>query len=124
LPHVEQDVNEQSMCEAISNVKTGQVTYAVRDTSVSGTEIKSGDIIGIADGEISAVSSTPDEALLKLAEEMTDDDSEVITVYYGEDISDEQANDILDTLEEKYDDIDVLLQKGNQPLYYYILSVE
>ncbi len=124
LPHVEQEVNEEAMCEAISNVKTGQVTYAVRDTSVSGTEIKSGDIIGISEGSICAVSNTPDEVLLKLAEDMVDDESELVTVYYGEDVSEEQANDMLDTLEEKYGDIDVLLQKGNQPLYYYILSVE
>ena len=124
LPHIEKDENEKAMCDALSSVKTGQVTYAVRDTSVSGTPIKSGDIIGISEGEICSVAQSADDVLLELAEKMTDDDSEVISIYYGEDVSEEQANELLETLEEKYEDIDIILQSGNQPLYYYILSVE
>lgn len=124
LPHIEKAENEAAMCEAIENVKTGQVTYAVRDTVVSGNEIKSGDIIGISNGEICAVSDSADSALSMLCEKLIDDDSEVITVYYGEDVSEEQAEAMLETLEEAYEDADVILQHGNQPLYYYILSVE
>lgn len=124
LPHLEKDVNEQAMCDAIENVKTGQVTYAVRDTVVSGNEIKSGDIIGISGGEICAVADSADDVLGMLCDELVDEDSEVITVYYGEDVSEEQAETLLETLEEKYEDADVILQCGNQPLYYYILSVE
>ncbi len=124
LPHLEKEDNEAAMCEAIDNVKTGQVTYAVRDTVVSGNEIKSGDIIGISGGEICAVADSEDDVLTMLCDELVDDDSEVITIYYGEDVSEEQAETLLETLEEKYEDADVILQCGNQPLYYYILSVE
>lgn len=124
LPHIECEENTSAMCDSIANVKTGQVTYAVRDTSVSGTEIKSGDIIGIAEGEICAVSDSPDNVLLELAERMIDDGSEVVSIYYGEDVSEQQANEFVESLEEKYPDIDILLQHGNQPLYYYIISVE
>lgn len=124
LPHVEKDVNEANMSEAITNVKTGQVTYAVRDTSVSGKQIKSGDIIGISEDEICSVSGSPDSALIELAENLADDDTEVISVYYGEDVTEQQANGIREKLEEKFEDADIIIQNGNQPLYYYIISVE
>ena len=112
------------MTAALENVKTGQVTYAVRDTSISGKEIKTGDIIGISDGEICSVADSPDEALYDLISRMIDENSEVISVYYGEDVTDAQAQAAADRLEELYPDYDVLLQAGRQPLYYYIISVE
>lgn len=124
LPHVEKDVNEKNMLEAISNVKTGQVTYAVRDTSVSGKQIKSGDIIGISEGEICCVSDSPESVLLELAEKIADDDTEVISVYYGEDVSEQQADSMAEKLEEMFEDADIIMRSGNQPLYYYIISAE
>lgn len=124
LPHLDKEQNTQAMTAALENVKTGQVTYAVRDTSISGKEIKTGDIIGISDGEICSVADSPDEALYDLISRMIDENSEVISVYYGEDVTDAQAQAAADRLEELYPDYDVLLQAGRQPLYYYIISVE
>ncbi len=124
LPHMEAEANTEAMLEAIKNVKTGQVTFAVRDTSVNGKEIKSGDIIGISEGEISSVGKTPEEVCSEIIENLSDEDTEVVTLYYGEDVSEEKAEELLETLEEKYDEIDILLQAGKQPLYYYIVSVE
>lgn len=124
LPHLDQQKNTEAMTAALEQVKSGQVTYAVRDTSVSGKEIKTGDIIGISEGEICTVAESPDEALFDLVGKMADEDSEVISVYYGEDVSEEQAQAAADRLEELYPDYDVLLQAGGQPLYYYIISVE
>lgn len=124
LPHLDKEQNAQAMTAALENVKTGQVTYAVRDTSISGKEIKTGDIIGISDGEICSVADSPDEALYDLISRMIDENSEVISVYYGEDVTDAQAQAAADRLEELYPDYDVLLQAGRQPLYYYIISVE
>lgn len=124
LPHLDAEENAQAMTNALESVKTGQVTYAVRDTSVSGREIKTGDIIGISDGEICSVAGSPNEVLYDLIKRMSDEYSEVISVYYGEDITDAQAQTAADKLEEIFPDCDVLLQPGGQPLYYYIVSVE
>ena len=112
------------MTEALSNVKTGQVTYAVRDTSLDGTDIKAGDIIGIANSEIATVGQTPAQVCKDLIDSLADDDSEVITIYYGFDTSEEEASKLSEEIEEKYEDCDVILQNGGQPLYYYIVSVE
>ncbi len=124
LPHLEAEENTEAMLEAIANVKTGQVTYAVRDTVFNGNDIKSGDIIGISEGEISSVGVSPEEVCLGIIDTMTDEDSEVITLYYGEDVLEETAEKLCEELEEKYEDCDVIVQRGSQPLYYYIVSVE
>lgn len=116
--------NLESMVEAIGNVKTGQVTYAVRDTELDGKVIKQNDIMGIGDKVIEAVGQDISEVTCELVANMVDDDSELISIYYGEDIKEEDANALSKKLEEKYPDLDVELNYGGQPIYYYILSVE
>lgn len=116
--------NEKAMKYAINNVKTGQVTFAVRDTSVNGIEIKEGDIIGIGEGEIKKSGKDKHDVALGLIEELVNEDSEIITLFYGEDISEEEANNIKEILEERYEYLDVELYYGGQPLYYYIISAE
>ncbi|MBF7095848.1 DAK2 domain-containing protein [Alkalibacter mobilis] len=116
--------NDKNMSEAIKGVKTGQVTYAVRDTSFKGKEIKKDDIIGIFDGEIACIGNDPQKVCLDLFEIMIDEDSELVSIYYGENVSEENANDLLNNVEEDYEELDVELHWGGQPLYYYIVSVE
>ena len=116
--------NSELMENAMSSIRTAQVTYAVRDTEADGREIHSGDIIGIAQKEIEAVGSEPTEVLLDLCANICDDDDEFITVYYGEDTSEQDAEEATRRIEEKYPDAEVTLHYGGQPLYYYILSVE
>ena len=105
-------------------LRTGQVTYAVRDTSIDGKEIHKDDILGLADKGLAAVGKDIDATVLELLDTMIDDDSELVSVYYGEDITNEQASGIVASIEEKYPDVDVELQEGGQPVYYYIVSVE
>ena len=116
--------NEASMTEAMSAVKSGQVTYAVRDTSVDGKEIKIGDFMGIDDTGIKSVGTDIVEVIKELVKEMSDEDSELLSVYYGEDVSEEDAEALVATLEEEYPDYEIELHAGNQPVYYYIISVE
>ena len=116
--------NEASMTEAMSAVKSGQVTYAVRDTSVDGKEIKIGDFMGIDDTGIKSVGTDIVEVIKELIKEMSDEDSELLSVYYGEDVSKEDAEALVATLEEEYPDYEIELHAGNQPVYYYIISVE
>lgn len=116
--------NEEGMKKALSNVKTGQITFAVRDTEIEGQEISEGDILGIADGKIETVRESVDEACVELIEKMTDDDSEFVTLYYGEDVESEEAEKMVQTLEEKYPDLEISAHSGGQKLYYYIISVE
>ncbi len=116
--------NEASMTEAMGAVKTGQVTYAVRDTSIDGKEIKIGDYMGIDDTGIKSVGTDIVEVIKELVKEMSDEDSELLSVYYGEDVSEEDAEALVAVLEEEYPDLEVELHPGNQPVYYYILSVE
>lgn len=116
--------NEASMTDAMTAVKSGQVTYAVRDTSVDGKEIKIGDFMGIDDTGIKSVGTDIVEVIKELVKEMSDEDSELLSVYYGEDVSEEDAEALASVLEEEYPDLEVELHPGNQPVYYYILSVE
>lgn len=124
VPEEDASVNEQQMLEGISHVKTGQITYAVRDTSIDGKEIKLGDIMGIGDAGIEAVGHDINGTTLSLIKELTNEDSELICLYYGEDISKEDAKALTEKIEELYPDCDVELQYGGQPIYYYVLSVE
>ena len=124
LPHLDEETNTAAMKEAIGMVKTAQVTFAVRDTSVNGKEISEGDIIGISEGEISVVGEKPGKVCRELIKGMVDDESSVISVFYGSDVDDEEAEALAAKLEDKYPDMDVMLQSGKQPLYYYIISVE
>lgn len=116
--------NEENMKEAIAAVKTGQVTYAVRDTSIDGKEIHVGDMMGIGDEGILSVHPDMEKTLFELLDHLVDEDSEVISVYYGEEIEEEKAEEMAEKMEEKYPDCDVELQYGGQPIYYYIVSVE
>lgn len=116
--------NLKLMTEDMENVKTGQVTYAVRDTSIDGKEINAGDIMGIDDEGIKAVSTDLSTTSKELLQEMVDEDSELISIYYGADVTEEDAQEFADYVEETYDECDVELHYGGQPIYYYILSVE
>lgn len=116
--------NEANMLEAIGEVKTGQVTYAVRDTSMDGKEIHTGDMMGIGDSGILAVNPDLEKTLLELLDALTDEDSEVISLYYGDEVEEAQAEEMAAKIEDLYPDCDVELQYGGQPIYYYIVSVE
>lgn len=116
--------NEANMMEVLSSVKSGQVTYAVRDTVINDVEVREGNIIGIAEGKLLAAGDKVDEITTDLVEKLVDEDSAIITLFYGEDTSEEDAEALRDSLEEKFEDIDVELHYGGQPLYYYLVSVE
>lgn len=116
--------NFKEMSEVISEVKSAQITYAVRDTVVEDKEIAPGDILGILEGKISYVGSEVDETVFALLDTMVDDDSSVITLFYGEGVEAENANELKAILEEKYEDCDVYVHFGGQPVYYYFISVE
>ncbi len=123
-PEATVEENEANMVEALSYVKSGQVTFAVRDTVMNGIEIREGNIIGIAEKEMIAAGDEVDEVAKKLVEKLVDEDSAIITLFYGEDVTEEQAEELRGEVEEKFEDIDVELYYGGQPLYYYLISVE
>jgi len=116
--------NESSMTEAMQSVKTGQVTYAVRDTVIDDKEIKEGNIMGIGDSGIIAVGSDIGKTTIDMVKALIDDDSELISIYYGSDITEEAASQIVEELEALYTDIDIEINYGGQPIYYYLVSVE
>lgn len=116
--------NEEAMLEAVKNVKSGQVTYAVRDTHIDDKEIHEGDIMGIGDSGILAVSQDIEETTKAMLEELVDEDSELISLYYGEEVSAEDAEQFVVQVEEMYPDLDVDAHYGGQPIYYYVLAVE
>ncbi len=116
--------NEESMLSAVSRVSVGQVTFAVRDTTIKGKTIKKGDILGLSGSEIKYVGRTPEAVCAQLVCDISDDDSEFITVYYGKGIKREQADALQNKLEELFPDCDIEIRKGGQPLYHYIVAVE
>jgi len=116
--------NVASMNEEIGNVKTGQVTYAVRDTSIDDKEIKQGDYMGIGDAGILSVGTDMKAVTLDMLKEMIDEDAELISIYYGSDVSQEDAEAFGEQVEELYPGCDVELQYGGQPIYYYVISAE
>ena len=124
MPEADVDTNIDAMKEGISHVKTGQVTYAVRDTHIDDKEIHEGDIMGIGDEGILSVSQSVEEAAREMLALMVDEDSELISLYYGQDVSEEDAQKFAQTVEEQYPEVDVDLHSGGQPIYYYVLSVE
>ena len=121
---VSAEENEKAMTESLASVKTGQITYAVRNTSVDGKEIKEGDIMGIGDRGILAVGQILNETAIEMLKEMVDADSELITVYSGEDVKDADAAVLADQIRAAFPGVEVELQRGDQPVYYYIISVE
>ncbi|ABI68081.1 DAK2 domain-containing protein [Syntrophomonas wolfei] len=114
----------QAMIEEMKQVKYGEVTYAVRDSQLNGLEIKNGDTIGLIEDKISVTADNAGEAVLKLLERMADEDSELITFFYGEDVSEEEANNLKEKIINNYPDYEVDLHYGGQPHYRYLLSVE
>ena len=116
--------NEEAMTEGIQIVKTGQVTYAVRDTVIDDKEIKQGDYMGIGDKSILAVGKDIKSTTEDMVAEMVDEESAIIFIYYGEDVTDEDANALGAALEEKYPEVEVEIHFGGQPIYYYVKSVE
>lgn len=116
--------NYENLCEVIKNVKTGQVTFAVRDTVFNDVEVKEGNKIAIANGKLIEASENLEEVTLSLIDKLVDEDSELITIFYGNNISEEEANIIKEKIESKYSDKDISVYYGGQPLYYYIISVE
>ena len=124
VPERSAEENEQTMLEEIGNVKTGQITYAVRDTHIDGKEIHEGDIMGIGDHGMLAVGSSVAEVARETAAAMVDEDTELISIYYGEDFSQEEAETLGSQLEEAYPSCDVEVNYGGQPIYYCIISVE
>lgn len=118
------DANEETLKEALEMVKTGSVTYAVRDTEMDGIEIKEGNMLGLVEGKIKAVGEDYFEVAKEILESMIDEDSELITIFYGKDVDESKMEEFIAELEDKYDDFDVQCYKGDQPLYYFIMSVE
>ncbi len=123
-PEATAEENKTNMIHALDNVKVGQVTYAVRNTSLNGFSIKEGDIIGLDDKKILAKSHSLEETVLKLIARMKEDFHQVITLYYGEDVKEEEAETLCEQIAEKYPDCDVDFHNGGQSVYYYILSLE
>ncbi len=116
--------NKDAMDESIKGVKTGQVTYAVRDTVINGLEIRQGNIMGIGDHDILSVGDDIEDTSLKMIEKMVDESSELISIYYGRDTDEQDAGDFAAKVEEKFKDLDVEMHFGGQPIYYYVVSVE
>ena len=116
--------NKNNMLEAVSNVKSGQVTYAVRDTSIDGKAIHEGDIMGIGDKGLVSVGNDISDVTFDLIKDAVDEDSELISIYYGADVKKEDAEAFAARVEESFPDCDVQNYYGGQPIYYYIVSVE
>ena len=124
MPDQDAKANEAMMCEEIQNVKTGQVTYAVRDTHIDDKEIHEGDIMGIADQGIVAVGESVEKVSLEMLQTLVDEDTSLISLYYGEDVQEEDASKLAEEVEALYPEIDIDLHLGGQPIYYYVMSVE
>ena len=124
VPDMTPEENKANMIEEMSRVKTGQITYAVRNTVIDDKEISEGDIMGIADKGIVAVGKEVEDTALETIKTMLDDESELVTVYYGADVTEKQAEGFLEKVQEICGDCDVELQFGGQPIYYYLISVE
>ena len=124
MPEADVDTNIDAMNEGIAHVKTGQVTYAVRDTHIDDKEIHEGDIMGIGDEGILSVCQSVEEAAREMLALMVDEDAELISLYYGQDVTAEDAEKLAQAVEEQYPDVDVDLHSGGQPIYYYVLFGE
>lgn len=116
--------NTEAMTEEIANIKSGSVTYAVRDTEIDDKTIKQGDIMGIGDKTILSVGQNIQDVTKDMIEQLAGDDAELISIYYGSDVTEEDANALANAVEAVYPDVDVEVNYGGQPIYYYILSVE
>ena len=124
MPDADAQTNLEAMIEGIGNVKTGQVTYAVRDTHIDDKDIHEGDIMGIGDSGILAVGQSVEETTKEMLAQLVDEDTELISLYYGQDVQEESAENFAQEIEDLYPDVDVDVHSGGQPIYYYVLSVE
>ena len=123
-PEADVDENYEQMCEALSNVATGQVTFAIKDTEIDGVLIKKDQFMGIMNKSIICCHEDKFEAANKLIESMLDEMSSIVTVIYGEDVNDQDAEEFVAKLQQAHDDLDFDLRKGNQPVYSFIIGVE
>ena len=124
MPEVDVEENKDGMTECYQNIMSGQVTYAVRDTTINGKTIRNGDIMGIDDEGIRAVGTDVAQTTLDLLSQMVDADSELISLYYGENVTGEQAEELAAKVEEMFPDVEIETNFGGQPIYYYMVSVE
>ncbi len=124
-PDSDVETNVENMMNAAKNVSTGQITFAARDSEFGYMKIKEGEIIGLDNGKLTVTSSSPNKALLKLAKSMIDKDMSFVTLISGEGVSEEEASEAVEMLEDRFSDqVDITYIKGDQPIYYYIISVE
>ena len=123
-PEISVEENLENMKLAVENVKTGQVTYAVRDTEINGKKISKDDIIGICKGDIKSSGKDVQETSLELLKKMVDEDNELITIFYGDTIEEKEANELGKLAEKEFENCDIEIVYGGQPIYYYIFSVE
>lgn len=124
IPDHSAEENKEQMMAEIENVKTGQVTYAVRDTEIDGKTIKQNDFMGIGDKSILSVGTDLRATTLEMVDAMVDDDSAIVSIYFGSDSDEDSANELATAIEEKYPDVEVEVNDGGQPIYYYVISVE
>ncbi|MDY3888433.1 MAG: DAK2 domain-containing protein [Agathobacter sp.] len=124
IPDHSAEENAAAMTGELDSVKTGQVTYAVRDTELDGKVIKQDDFMGIGDKSILSVGKELAPTTLEMVDEMIDEDSAIVSIYYGQDSSEEAATELANAIEEKYPDVEVEINDGGQPIYYYVISVE
>ena len=124
LPELSPEENEENMTREMGNVKTGQITYAVRSTVIDGIQIEEGDIMGIGDNGILTSDQSVETAAVNTLKALTDDSSELITIYYGCDVSEEEADRVLSLAEKTCPQCEIELHSGGQPVYYYLISVE
>lgn len=123
-PELDFKENTEQMDEALTNVKSAEVTYAVRDTKINGLKIKKNNVIGISQGEIMATGKHIDKVVEELLEKLIDDESSFVSLYYGEDVTEKEAEELQEKLSKKFEDCDFEIAYGGQPLYYYLISVE
>lgn len=124
IPDHSTEENKEQMMAEIENVKTGQVTYAVRDTEIDGKTIKQNDFMGIGDKSILSVGTDLRATTLEMVDAMVDEDSAIVSIYFGSDSDEDSANELAAAIEEKYPDVEVEVNDGGQPIYYYVISVE
>ena len=124
IPDHSVEENKEQMMAEIENVKTGQVTYAVRDTEIDGKTIKQNDFMGIGDKSILSVGTDLMATTLEMVDAMVDEDSAIVSIYFGSDSDEDSANELAAAIEEKYPDVEVEVNDGGQPIYYYVISVE
>ena len=123
-PEADPEENFRSMKAALKNVKSGEVTFAIRDTEIGGVKVKKDDFIGIYEKDIVVDNPNKLETLMTLLEKMIDEDSSIITILVGQDVNDEEMNQVSEMISEKFSDLDLDIRKGDQPVYFFLIGVE